>query len=129
MSRQQRVEDLLRNEIASIVQREIKDPRLGLATVTEVRVSGDLSYADVGISVLGDDDDARQESVQMLARAQGYVRSLLAKRVRLRKVPELRFRLDRGAEHSQRISDLLESLHDEHAQEPGAHEETAQDES
>ena len=107
-----RVEDLLKGELARIIQQEVKDPRRGLATVSAVRVSGDLSHAEVLLSVLGNDED-RDESVRAIQNARGYIRSQLARSVRLRKVPELEFKLDRGPEHSQRISDILESLDDD----------------
>ena len=107
--RTERVEDLLRAELATILQRELRDPRIALATVASVRVSRDLGHAQVRISILGDDDQ-RQAGLDALIRARGYVRRLLAGRVRLRTVPELEFSLDRGAEHSQRISELLEGL-------------------
>lgn len=110
--RASRLEDLLRGELARIIRHEVKDPRRGLATVSGLTVSGDLSHAVVRLSVLGD-EEARTTSVEALERARGFIRSQLAKSVRLRKVPELHFQLDRGAEHSQRISDILESLHDE----------------
>lgn len=111
-SRGARVEDLLRSELARILQRELKDPRVGLATVSYLNLSADLSHAEVGVSVLGD-EEGRAASVEALARARGFIRSQLARSVRLRRVPELVFKLDRGAEHSQRISDILERLHDE----------------
>ncbi len=108
----QRVDDLLRGELARIIRFEVKDPRVALATVSSVSVSGDLRYAEVRISVVGD-DESREIAVRTLDSARGFIRSILARSVRLRTVPELRFKLDRGAEHSQRISDLLESLHDD----------------
>ncbi len=111
-SRGARVEDLLRSELARILQRELKDPRVGLATVSYLRLSADLSHAEVGVSVLGDEEE-RSTSVEALARARGFIRTRLARSVRLRRVPELVFKLDRGAEHSQRISDILERLHDD----------------
>ena len=107
-----RVEDLLRAEIARILQREVRDPRLGLATVSYLRASADLSHAEVGLSVLGD-EEARMKSVETAQKARGFIRSQLAASIRLRRVPELVFKLDRGAEHSQRISDILETLHDD----------------
>jgi ribosome-binding factor A len=107
-----RVSDLLKAELSRIIQRDVKDPRKGLTTVADIHVSGDLSHAVVFLSVLGD-DEARAASVEALKQARGFIRSQLAKSVRLRRVPELEFKLDRGAEHSQRISDLLESLHDD----------------
>lgn len=109
----EKVGDMLRAEISQIIQREMRDPRVALASVSNVVVSRDLAHAKVDVSVLGDDEEARQQAVDTLQRAAGFVRSQLARTVRLRTVPELHFQLDRGAEHSQRISDILESLHDD----------------
>lgn len=109
--RHERVADLIRGELATIIRQEIKDPRVGLATVSHLRLARDFSHATVGISVLGDDEAARNGAVEALHHARGFLRSQLARRVRLRTVPVLEFKLDRGAEHSQRISDLLENLH------------------
>lgn len=108
--RTDRVGDLLRAELASIIQHEVRDPRVGLTTVSGITVSRDLSHADVRISVLEQDEDKRQATLEALVHARGYLRSLLARRVRLRLVPELHFKLDRGAEHSQRISEILDEL-------------------
>ncbi len=108
--RTDRVGDLLRGELASIIQREVRDPRVGLTTVSGVTVSRDLSHAEVRISVLEQDEDKRRATLEALEHARGFIRSLLARRVRLRQVPELAFKLDRGAEHSQRISEILEEL-------------------
>jgi ribosome-binding factor A len=90
----------------------MKDPRVALASVVSVDVSPDLRHAQVLISALGE-DDARRSSVAALQRAAPFLRGVLARRLHLRNVPELRFGLDRGAELSQRISDLLENLHDD----------------
>jgi len=111
--RNQRVADQIRSELTSIIQREVKDPRVGLATVSEVRLSGDLSHALIRVSVLGDDEPARAGTIDALRHALGFIRRRLAGRIRLRRVPELVLELDRGAEHSQHISDLLESLEHE----------------
>lgn len=108
--RTDRVGDLLRGELASIIQHEMRDPRVGLTTVSAVNVSRDLGHAEVLISVLEQDDEKRQATLDALEHARGYIRSMLARRVRLRLVPELVFKLDRGAEHSQRISEILEEL-------------------
>ena len=107
--RTDRVEDLLRAELAAIIQREMQDPRVRLTTVAGITVSRDLAHATVRISALGDEDE-RHASLAALERAKGYIRRLLAQRVHLRTVPELAFELDRGAEHSQRISEILEGL-------------------
>ncbi|MEM6796938.1 MAG: 30S ribosome-binding factor RbfA [Acidobacteriota bacterium] len=107
--RQQRVADMLQGELASILMTGVKDPRVRLATVSKLEVSRDLSYARVLVSVLGSDEE-RERCIEGLHRARGYIRSQLASRVRLRTVPELRFELDRGAEHQEHMHSLLASL-------------------
>ena len=110
--RTQRVEDLLRSTLSQVILREVQDPRVRMTTVTSVEVSPDLRHALVRVSVLGD-DEARAASVEALRHAAGFLRRQLAVHLRgLRNIPDLRFEMDRGAEYSQRISDLLESLHD-----------------
>lgn len=108
--RTDRVGDLVRAELSDLLAREVADPRARGAVVTSVDLSTDLKHAVVLVSVLGAEPE-RREAVEALQGASGFLRSRLAKKLRLKNVPELRFRLDRGAEHSQRISDLLESLH------------------
>lgn len=107
--RLERVEDLIRQELSDLILHEIKDPRVRMATVASVRVARDFGHAAVGVSVLGDESE-RDDAVAALKHASGFLRSQLARRVRLRAVPKLEFHLDRGAEHSQRISDILENL-------------------
>ena len=108
--RTDRVSDLLRAELSDLLLRELHDPRVKLATVTEVQVSPDLHRAVVKISALGDDKQ-REETIEGLRHAKGFLRTELSHRLRTRVTPELVFELDRGAEHSQRIADILESLH------------------
>lgn len=110
--RTDRVGDLVRAELNQLIARDVADPRVRLASVIGVDVSPDLRHAVVSVSVLGE-DAGRGEAVAALQGASGFLRSRLAKTLRLKNVPELHFELDRGAEHSQRISDLLESLHDD----------------
>jgi ribosome-binding factor A len=108
--RTDRVSDLLRAELSDLLLREVHDPRVKLATVTTVEVTSDLRRAIVKISALGNDEE-RQGTIEGLRHAKGFLRTELANRLRLRNTPELVFELDRGAEHSQRIADILESLH------------------
>ncbi|HET9212290.1 MAG TPA: 30S ribosome-binding factor RbfA [Thermoanaerobaculia bacterium] len=108
--RTDRVSDVLRAELSDLLLREVHDPRVKLASVTEVEVTSDLRRAVVKISVLGSDEQ-RQEAIEGLRHAKGFLRTELAHRLRTRATPELVFELDRGAEHSQRISDILEGLH------------------
>lgn len=106
-----RVGDALRSELAWLLLRRVRDPRVRLASITAVDVSPDLRRAVVRVSVLGE-EEARVGAVEALQHARGFLRSELAHRLRdMRAVPELSFELDRGAEHSQNISDLLEALH------------------
>ena len=102
--------DLVRAELSELILREIKDPRIKLVSLTGVEVTSDLRRAVVKVSVLGEDEH-RQSAVDALRHARGFLRTELAHRLRTRATPELIFELDRGAEHSQKISDILESLH------------------
>lgn len=120
--RTDRLGDLIRNELSELLRREMRDPRVALATVSTVAVSADLSHAKVKISALGD-EAARGETLRALAHARGFLRRELARRLDLRLTPELHFELDRGAEYSQRISDLLDSLHDAEPDSGGSGEE------
>jgi ribosome-binding factor A len=107
--RTERLSDLLRAELSDLILREIKDPRIRLVSLTGVEVTSDLRRAIVRVSALGDDTE-REEAVEALRHARGFLRTELSRRLRTRVTPELIFELDRGAEHSQKISDLLESL-------------------
>jgi ribosome-binding factor A len=96
-----------------MVSAELKDPRIGFATVTEVDMSADLHRACVSVSVLGS-ADAQQKSLEGLTSASGYIRHELGQRLRLRRVPELTFVLDRTAEENERLEMLLQRLKDQH---------------
>ncbi|WP_027965818.1 30S ribosome-binding factor RbfA [Halomonas halocynthiae] len=107
--RTDRVADQLQKELAVLIQREVKDPRLGMVTVSGVEVSRDLGYADVHVTLLGDTDAERvKENLSVLKRAAGFLRSRLAQRVKLRHVPELRFHFDESVVRGQRLSSLIE---------------------
>lgn len=108
--RTERVSDLLRAELSQLVMREVHDPRVKMATVNSVSITPDLARAVVKISALGTEEE-RLATIEGLRHAKGFLRTELAHRLRLRITPELHFELDRGAEHSQKISDLLEGLH------------------
>jgi len=99
--------------VAEIISAELKDPRIGFATVTSVDLSGDLHHARVSVSVLGN-ADAQQKSLEGLVSAAGYVRHELGLRLGLRRVPELTFVLDHTAEENERLEGLLQKLKEEH---------------
>lgn len=101
--------DLLQRELTALLMHEARDPRIRLATVSSVEMSRDLSHATVRVSYLGD-DEGRDECIEAIRKAAGFFRSSLAPRLKVRRVPELNFVADLGAEHSQRINALLEEL-------------------
>ncbi|KAF6660011.1 30S ribosome-binding factor RbfA [Enterobacteriaceae bacterium EKM102V] len=110
--RPQRVSQELQKEIAMILQREIKDPRLGMmVTVSGVEVSRDLAYAKVFVTFLNDqDEDAVKQGLKALKEASGYIRILLGKAMRLRIVPELTFLYDNSLVEGMRMSNLVTSV-------------------
>ena len=118
--RSARVAEQLREEITALMMRDMKDPRVRLASVTEVRLTPDLRQARVRISALGD-DDARRAVVAAMQHAEGYVRAQLGDRLEnLRSIPRLTFELDESIAYSVRISSMLRELNaaeHEHTQE------------
>ena len=113
-SRGRRVGDLIQQHLARLIQFEVKDPRVGMVTINEVKVSRDLSYADVYFTMMGDADPAVTE--EALGKAAGFLRSQLAGILSTRTTPRLRFHFDstieQGARISKAISDALESDRD-----------------
>ncbi|WNL39331.1 30S ribosome-binding factor RbfA [Halomonas sp. PAMB 3232] len=107
--RTDRVADQLQKELAVLIQREIKDPRLGMVTVSGATVSRDLGYADIYVTLLGEQAPERiKENLQVLKRASGFLRSQIAKRIQLRHVPELRFHFDESVVRGQQLSSLID---------------------
>jgi ribosome-binding factor A len=125
MSRLLRVNQLIREEISHLIQRELKDPRLGFVTVTEVDVSKDLRTAKVYVSVLGSETEL-QASLQALESARGFIRNWLVPRLRLRAVPHFTFHPDRSMAHAAHIQTVLEGLRTEERppEEPGSEKPT-----
>jgi len=105
-----RVNQLIKEEVSMLLQRELKDPRLGFVTVTEVDTAKDLRQAKVFVSVLGGDEQWKA-SIAALTSARGFIRNWLRQHLDLRVTPELVFRPDRSMEHAARIQALLKGLH------------------
>ena len=106
--RTERINDLLREEISSLLQREVKDPRLGgLITITEVDVSPDLRVAKVFVSVLGSDQE-KTNTFKALEAAAGFIQRELRHRLTIRRTPALSFLADTSMEQGARILDLLQ---------------------
>jgi ribosome-binding factor A len=104
-----RVNQLMKEEISLLLQRELKDPGLGFVSVTEVAVAKDLRSARVYVSVLGTEAEWKA-SLQALDRARGFIRNWLAPRLRLRTIPHLTFHPDRSMAHAAHIQAVLEDL-------------------
>lgn len=110
--RMERLAGQIRDDVAEMVAGELKDPRIGLVTVTGVELSADLRHARVLVSVLGD-EQARHQTLEGLSSAIGYVRRELGRRLGLRHTPQLVFILDRGPERQMKVESLLEKLKEE----------------
>ena len=110
--RQQRVAELIREEVADILTRKIGDPRVKLVCVTAVDVTADLELARVFVSVIGD-SEARRQALEGLDHAKPFIRHELAARLQLRQVPELMFRLDEAVERGARVDQLLRQIQED----------------
>jgi len=104
--RKDRVASLLERELATIITQDLNDPRLHFVTVTTVSVSVDIKNATVYFSSLSD----RKEMLKVLQGAKGYIRTLLAKRIRLKAIPDLVFKIDDTFERGQHIDELFKKI-------------------
>lgn len=110
--RSDRIADQIQKELAWLIQREIKDPRLGMVTIHDVRVSRDMGYADIYYTLLSTEElsaesEQVQESQKILKGASGYLRTALAKAMKLRTIPYLRFHFDTLAGESRQLDALI----------------------
>lgn len=106
--RQERVNSQFKEELADLL-RKVKDPRIGFVSVTDVEVTADLKQARVYVSVLGN-EEAQKETMAGLRSATGFIRTELARRIRLRFMPEIEWRYDTSLEHGARINELLNQV-------------------
>ncbi len=109
--RPQRVAEAIREAVAEFLTSEARDPRIGLVTVTAVKVTADLKRAVVAVMVHGD-DEAKEQSRRALAHAAGAMRHVIGERLRLKSVPEVVFELDEALERAARVDALLAQLRD-----------------
>src|SRR5512140_1469867 len=107
--RTDRVDELLRQEIGTLLAKEVQDPRIGFATITDIETSPDLRHAKVWVSVIGT-PAARAETLRALGDAMPFIRHELGKRLRIRRIPDLHIRLDDSAERGTRVLHLLHEL-------------------
>jgi ribosome-binding factor A len=115
--RRERLAAQIVRELSDILQMEMRDPRLGFASITDAEVSKDLRHAQVYVSILGTPEQQR-ETMELLHHATGFLRTKLAERLQIRHVPELQFKHDRGIERGTRILQLLRQIEAERAANP-----------
>jgi ribosome-binding factor A len=113
--RMRRVDEAIRQVIGDAVAGDLKDPRVGFVTVTDVRTSADLRHARVYVSVLGDGghpsaEDEREASLEGLRSAHGYLQSRLAGELRLKRTPSLEFVYDETTDRAMRVDSLLDEI-------------------
>jgi len=119
-----RLNEQLRREITEIVRSQLRDPRIGMVTITEARVTADLDFARVYITTL-DEPTRAAETLAGLQAAAAFIRGELGRRLRIRHTPELRFQMDESLEHARRIEALLAQVRP--TDQPGTEaEETAE---
>jgi ribosome-binding factor A len=117
--RAERVSDQMKQEIADILMRKIKDPRIGFVTVTDVEVADDLRNAKVFVSVYGSEKAA---TLKGLESASPYIRSELGRRMRMKFIPELLFRYDDSVERGAHINELLHEIQEKDEENGSGHE-------
>lgn len=106
--RSARVRDLIREEVADIIMHRLKDPRLGFITVTEAWTSDDLRHARVYVSVL--EETKKDESLRILMSSARFIRSELSKRLKMKFVPQISFKLDKAIEYGAKIDRILDEI-------------------
>ncbi len=106
-NRADRVAQQMKREIAVILQREMKDPRVKMATVSDVRVSGDLMYAKIYVTFMDNDPKNVESAIKVLNKAKGFFRSMIGKVMQLRAVPEITFYYDKTLDEGMRLSNLI----------------------
>ncbi|SDB89072.1 ribosome-binding factor A [Pelagirhabdus alkalitolerans] len=107
--RANRVAEQMKKELGDIITRKLKDPRVGFVTITDVDVTGDLQQATIYLTILGEETE-EQDTLLALEKAKGFIRSEIGQRIRLRKTPELFFKIDETIEKGNRIESLLRDL-------------------
>ena len=108
-SRTQRVAGQIQRELAQLIQQELRDPRVGLVTISAVEVSRDMSHAKVFITLMDPAQDVKA-TLKVLKKAAGYLRRALGRRIVLRIIPELHFVYDQSLVEGQRVSALLDAV-------------------
>lgn len=112
--RSEKVQELIKQEVSQIVLRELKDPRIGFVTVTQVDITGDLRSAKIYVSLMGSEEQIKDCWIALQS-SLGYIRREIGKRIRLRCTPELSFQLDKSLDYSVHIQELLAKIKENEA--------------
>ncbi|HIE42804.1 MAG TPA: 30S ribosome-binding factor RbfA [Nitrospinaceae bacterium] len=115
--RSQRIQELIHEEISKLIQRGLKDPRIGFTTITKVELTDNLKLAKVFVSVMGSEQE-KIDTLEGLNSAKGFVRNTMSKNLYLKYIPELEFRRDDNADHVEKISRIINELHSESGGQP-----------
>jgi ribosome-binding factor A len=107
--RADRVSESIKREVSVMLVQEVKDPAIHFVTVTAVETTDDLRFAKIFVSILGD-EATRQETLQGLERAKGFLRGEIGRRLQLRYTPELQFRFDKSIDHAMKIKGILDKI-------------------
>ena len=99
-------------EISKLLTHGLKDPRIGFVTLTKIELSDNLKHAKVLVSIFGDEKQ-KEDSLEGLNSAKGYIRGHLGRNLYLRYIPELQFKLDKSADHVEKITRIIKELHHE----------------
>ena len=105
-----RLNNMFVEEISKIIHSEIKDKEVGFVTVTEARITNDLSFAKIYVTTLNND---REKVVATLNKASGFIRTMLCDRVKIRKMPEIHFVYDTSIEYGKKIEEIIDRIHNE----------------
>ena len=105
-ARTDRLNQEIQKEVSSLIQQELKDPRLGMVTITGVKITSDLAYAKIYFSVLGDLPEI-DKNTKLLNQASGFIRTQLAKKLKIRKIPEITFIFDKSLQYAINLKKLI----------------------
>lgn len=108
-TRIEKIAGALKREVSQIIHAELSDPRIGFVTINRIELTSDLRYARVYFGILGSKSD-EEKTLEGLTSAKGFIKKLIGERLKLRYVPEIIFKLDKSAEESIHISEMLENL-------------------
>ena len=107
--RVRKIQEFIKQEVSNILLKELKDPRIGFVTVTDAKITGDLREATVYVSLFGD-EKKKKDTLTALKSANGYIRSEVGKRLKIRYSPEIQFKEDKSLDYGMKIDKILKDI-------------------